>query len=119
MTRLIAPVAGLSFRGDAYPANVYEIERLIVQQLLGHHEEGLAAVLIPEPDNAYDANAMQVHVPAIDQMVGYVPRQIAARMQIMLRDGYVPRDCMVYATRIHPDHPGNPGLDVAFDMVKP
>jgi hypothetical protein len=40
-----------------------------------HHS--VVAVLVPEPDNPYDANAIAVHIGG--RMVGFLPRETAAR----------------------------------------
>jgi hypothetical protein len=65
-------VAGESFHEDAIRA----------ADEGGSHGSPLVAVLVPDPGNPYDSNAVAVHVNG--QHVGFLPREIARRTQSAL-----------------------------------
>ncbi len=47
----------------------------------------MAALLIREPANAFDENAIGVHVPALDGRIGYVPASEARWLAAVLDAG--------------------------------
>lgn len=51
------------------------------------HPETLAVVIIRNPANKFDANACEVHVPALDAMIGHLPKDIAARVAPLVDGG--------------------------------
>lgn len=80
-------VAGESFRQK-------EIRGLFGRQNLRYgHELSLDAQLVPEPANRFDRNAVQVRMQG--QLVGYLPRELAAgyaaRLGVVVALGQVPQ----------------------------
>jgi hypothetical protein len=63
----IVPVAGVSYRPDALPDESFDPGR----QLL----------LVREPENEHDPNAVAIWNEARTLQVGYVPREIAADLR--------------------------------------
>lgn len=61
------------------PDGVGELVRRNVQPFLrGEPEpEKLAGVLIRDPSNLFDANAIEVHVPMLECRVGFIPAKLA------------------------------------------
>ncbi len=106
-------VVGVTFC-DGYPDNLHRLGTLIEEN--GRPDEGIAAVLIRDPDNAYDVNAVQVHVPAIGR-VGSLPRTLAARVAPSM-DAGDPWTAEVVGVRINPDHEDRPGVDVLVTRVE-
>lgn len=51
--------------------------------------ESLAVVIRRNPENRFDANACEVHVPAIgeDGMIGHLPRDVAASLARFVDNG--------------------------------
>lgn len=103
-------VVGVSF-APTYPANLHALEQAWLNaELLG---ERLAVVFRRNPDNAYDANAVEVHVPALGDrgFVGHLTRPLAARLALELDAGVVWQAEVTYV-KMHSDHPDRPGLDI-------
>lgn len=113
MTSILSPVAGVTFCED-YPDNLHRLHALIAEH--GRPEEGIAAVLVRDPDNAYDANAVQVHVPAIGR-VGSLPRTLAARVAPSM-DAGDQWTAEVTGVRIKADHEDRPGVDLLLAKVE-
>lgn len=107
MTSILTQVAGVTFC-DGYPDNLHRLHALIAEH--GRPDEGITAVLIRDPENDYDTNAVQVHVPAIGR-IGSLPRTLAARVAPSM-DGGNPWTAEVTRVRIDPDHDERPGADV-------
>ncbi len=59
-------VAGVSFRGDALPDASFD--------------PGRRLVLVPEPENEHDPNAMSIWNEERTLQVGYVPRDVAPEL---------------------------------------
>lgn len=105
-----AAVVGVVFV-DGYPNNLYQLEALNFEaENVG---ERLAAVIVRNPDNPFDYNACEVHVPSLgdDGMIGYLPRPVAARLAAEL-DAGVEWQGEVAAIRISNDNPANPGITI-------
>ena len=64
---LVIPVAGVSFRPESLEDPSFE--------------PGLPVVLVPEPENEHDPNAVAVWNEQRTLQVGYVPREIAPRLK--------------------------------------
>jgi hypothetical protein len=77
--------------------------------------ESVSCVLLRDPDNAADPNAVQIHVPAIGR-VGMVPAVMAAPLAARMDDGHM-FQAEIVGVAIDPDHPELPGLDVAVVPV--
>jgi len=105
-----AKVVGVTFV-PAYPDNLLDLELADSRaQLDGEH---LAVVLIRNPDNEYDSNAIEVHVPALGDngMVGHLTRPIAARMAPEMDKGIL-WSAEVESVLIDPDHLDRPGISI-------
>lgn len=104
-------VVGVTFV-DGYPDNLLELERLSLDSaLLG--DEPLVALIVRNPQNRFDANACEVHVPALgdDGMIGHLPRAVAARLAPQLDAGET-WQAEVYVVRVDPNHLDKPGIDI-------
>lgn len=123
--RFSSSVVGVSFL-PTYPDILYRIEWVWAERRLfteaipdgdGMPGEGVPAVLIRNPDNEHDPNAIQVHVPAIvddtweNAMIGHLPANIARRLAPRMDAGVGTR-VWVHGLRIHTNHPDRPGIDV-------
>lgn len=119
--RFAFPVVGVSFI-DTYPANVLSLQdsidytTAVAADKLGPLTlgEGPTVVLIREPLNPYDANAIEVHVPTVGK-VGHVPKEIAARLAPSLDSG-THFTASVAAVNVNPEHPDRPGLWVQVTL---
>lgn len=107
--RYVTRVAGVSFV-DGYPDNITALNDAAVAATL--RGECLPALLVRNPDNPYDAKAIEVHAPTGGGMIGHLPRHVAARMAPRI-DGGETIAAEITAVVIHPDHPDRPGIDVA------
>ena len=106
-----AKVVGVTFVAG-YPKNLHEVDVISMSRLaLG--DEPLAAVIVRNPANQYDANACEVHVPALgdDGMVGHLPAAVAARLAPLLDAGeqWVAE---VGSVLISEENPNRPGISV-------
>jgi hypothetical protein len=109
----VVPVVGLTFV-QQYPTNLHLLSEIVAAL----PTEQLPVVLRRNPDNPHDANAVEVHIPALGDMafVGHVSREVAARLAPGIDKGqrFLAH---VYWVRIHPDKPEQPGLDIAIARV--
>lgn len=105
-----AKVVGVSFV-PGYPDNLLDLELADSKAQL--NGEPLTVVLIRNPDNEYDANAIEVHVPSIgdDGMIGHLTRPIAARMAPEMDKGII-WSAEVESVLINPDHLDRPGISI-------
>jgi len=105
-----AKVVGVSFV-PGYPDNLLDLELADSKAQL--NGEPLAVVLIRNPKNGYDGNAIEVHVPALGDngMVGHLTRPIAARMAPEMDAGVV-WSAEVESVLIDPDHLDRPGISI-------
>jgi hypothetical protein len=121
LSRLQFKVVGLTFV-DGYPDNLYRLQEVAAERYLtgpsggfGDHDapEPLPVVLIRNPANEYDANAIEVHVPALGRygMIGHVPATIAAKLAPLLDSGEEWQAGMT-AVLVHPDNPDQPGIEI-------
>lgn len=110
-----ASVVGVTFV-DGYPDNLYTLEQMHFDaSSLG---EPLVAVIRRNPDNAYDKNACEVHVPALGEngMVGHITRSLAGRLAAEL-DAGTHWAGEVEAIRISDNNPANPGLTIRLRRI--
>ena len=124
-SRLIE-VVGMSFV-PGYPANLHRLRELQEKQAVASLEGGefgdsyepepLAAVIIRNPENEYDANACEVHVPTLGRkgMVGHVPKELAARLAPLMDGGAQVRGWVEFV-RVMPGKEGNPGLTIGVEV---
>ncbi|HVK20736.1 MAG TPA: HIRAN domain-containing protein [Actinokineospora sp.] len=79
----------------------------------------VVAVLVPEPENVHDSNAIAVHVDG--RRVGYLPREVAARYLAGLHrlmaecGGLVTLEGIVVGGGFYPDGPGRLGVWLLHD----
>jgi hypothetical protein len=106
-------LVGMTFL-DGYPQNLHLLHK--AGTLRGQGVEGLPLVLIRNPDNPVDSNAIQVHSPTIDQMLGHLPAFLAAKLAPCLDDGETWL-AEVDTVLIDPDHTTKPGLLVRVTHI--
>lgn len=92
-----------------WPANVHALADACQQAAQSAGNEGLQGVMIRNPANPYDANAIQVHWPPVG-MLCHIPRDTAAWLAPML-DAGAKYHVEVWA-RVDPEHPDNPGVSI-------
>lgn len=100
-------VVGVSFV-KGYPDNITSLDELVSTQA-----ELTTVVLIRNPKNQYDTNAIEVHVPALGEhgMIGHLERPIAARMAPEM-DAGAQFVAGVESVLINPNHPDRPGISI-------
>jgi hypothetical protein len=105
-----AKVVGVSFV-PGYPQNLIELSAVSDSARL--QGEPLTAVLRRNPKNEYDANAIEVHVPALGDngFIGHVVRPIAARLAPDM-DAGGRWHAEVGDVLIDPDHMDRPGITI-------
>jgi len=123
--RLAFKVVGVTFVGG-YPQNLYRLQDIAATRYLEApgslsnpgQIEPLPVVLIRNPENPHDTNAIEVHVPALGRsgMIGHVPAGIAARLAPSIDAGAAYHSAVV-AVLIHPDNPSNPGIEIRLERV--
>lgn len=109
--RFATKVVGVKFRA-AFPDNLWALDR--AQHEADMKGEPLTVILVRDPDNEHDPNAVQVHVPALGERwayIGHLTRPIVNRMAPEM-DAGVRWDAEVESVRIHPDHIDNPGISI-------
>jgi hypothetical protein len=109
-------VRGVSFTAG-YPDNLYALESEVDRA--GVAGEPLVAVLIRNPDNEYDGNAIEVHVPSLGDewgMIGHMMAPLAARLAPEL-DAGERWQAEVEAVLVNPDHPDRPGISIKCTRV--
>jgi len=109
-------VVGVSF-APGYPDNLHSLENLAGRAYI-KGEEGLAAVLIRNPDNPFDENAIEVHIPALGDMgmIGHLPRDLSSKLAPLLDDG-MKWSAMIENVYINPDHPDRPGISISVNRA--
>lgn len=79
----------------------------------GRARELPSVVLKRNPDNQYDSNAVEVHVPALGEhgMIGHMERPLAARLAPDMDSGgrWV---AGIEAVLVDPDHEDRPGISI-------
>lgn len=112
-------VAGVTFVPD-YPDNLYELQTLFWEKraLTNSSDEFPVVVLVRNPANEYDPNAVQIHVPALGNngFVGHLPRNLAARLAPELDSG-VEWQGWVTGVAINQDHEDRPGLTIELRRI--
>lgn len=112
--RFTCPVAGVTFVAD-YPDNLLDLASVQRRKERRGDDEPLTVILRRNPENAYDANAIEVHQPHVG-MLGHVPKEIAERLAPCLDDGEI-WQAWLGDVRIHPDNPEQPGVDIKVEHV--
>jgi hypothetical protein len=104
----IIRAAGVTF-ADGYPGNLLQVRDLVEQA--DASGEALPVILRRNPDNPYDANAVEIHVPALGAMVGHLPKNVAAKLAPALDSG-LRFHTSVFAVAVDPAHLDRPGLEI-------
>lgn len=118
----VVPVVGATFVDD-YPDNIYRLRELWDRSTYTHDglpltiPEPMPVILVRNPDNEHDANAVEVHVPSGVGMIGHCSRIIAARLAPSM-DAGIEFQAWIHRIRVDPDHPENPGIDIAFKRAE-
>jgi hypothetical protein len=132
-------VVGLTFRNrngaKLYPANVHRIAELLqdaqienIRQVGGWGDlrstdppKGPKVLLVRQPDNEADPNAIQVHVPALGpkQWVGFIPAPLAARWAKRMDSGRNVLEAFVSHVPVTPGIEEKPGLEIAVIFHEP
>lgn len=104
-------VRGVSF-APGYPDNITVLDQVAAEA----HRSGepLVVVLKRNPANEYDANAIEVHVPALGDeygMIGHLTRPIAARLAPEMDSGVEWR-AAIESVLINPEFPDRPGISI-------
>lgn len=119
-------VVGVSFV-PGYPDNMYALGSLAMERYLSEPgeifttettAEPIPAILIRNPDNEFDSNAIEVHVPSLgdNTMIGHLARGVAAKVAPLMDSGDE-LAASIYLVAVHPDHPENPGIHVEIERV--
>ena len=115
-----AKVVGVTFT-PTYPDNLHQLDALLrsVERHPGSHGEGAPAIIVRNPDNTFDSNACEVHVPALGDMgmIGHLPAPVAARLAPELDAGSTWQGHVVEVL-IHPEHEERPGITVKLERVE-
>ena len=112
--RMVSPfsakVVGVSFV-PGYPDNLHRLSAASDAARLSG--EPLAAILKRNPQNQYDPNAVEVHVPALGDggFIGHLTRPIVARIAPEMDAGDVWL-AEVGDVLIDPDHMDRPGISI-------
>lgn len=104
-------VVGVSFV-PSYPDNLLVLGEAALTA--DNRGEPLVAILIRNPDNQFDANAVEVHVPALGEeyaMIGHLTRPVAARLAPELDSG-INWMAEVESVLINPEHLDRPGISI-------
>ena len=130
-------VAGVSFR-PGYPENLRRLHGIIEAKRvasLGWDDDSDAvdsaapsdydveALLIRDPANEHDVNAIEVHVPVLGRqsLIGFVPATdppLAAKFAPSMDKGD-DWSATVAAVLIDPEHPDRPGIEVTATWSRP
>lgn len=105
-----AKVVGVSFV-PGYPGNLLDLSAISDEARI--EGEPLAAVLRRNPNNEYDPNAVEVHVPALGDggFIGHLTRPIVARLAPDI-DAGGRWQAEVDDVLIDPDHMDRPGISI-------
>jgi len=129
-------IKGVSFRKPHYPGNFHRLAEIMDQaqhssitgvtswaDITDGAAETPAVVLVRDPDNIHDPNAIEVHVPALGRdmgFVGFIPAELAVKWAPRLDADPVPIvEACVAQVAIDPAHPDKPGLDIRVALHRP
>lgn len=111
-----AKVVGVSFV-PGYPDNLHALNEAADRARLDG--EPLSVVLVRNPKNKYDTNAIEVHVPALGEkggFIGHLTRPIVARMAPEI-DAGATWMAEVGDVLIDPAHMDRPGISINCKRV--
>ena len=107
---------GVTFT-PGYPDNLDALDG--AAQEAHHLDEPLPVVLVRNPDNEYDSNAVEIHVPSLGSewgMIGHMMAPLAARLAPEM-DAGVRWQAEVESVLVNPDHPDRPGISIKCTRV--
>lgn len=106
---------GVSFI-EAYPQNFLDLQAMLFDW---PGNEPCTAVLIRNPDNQYDSQAIEVHIPALGERgrVGHLPKVMAARIAPEM-DAGVPWAAYVRNILVSPAKPQQPGIEITIQRAR-
>lgn len=112
----VSRAVGMSF-APHYPHNLHDLAARVEEH--EHHEENVAAIIVRNPDNVHDANACEVHVPALGEraMIGHLPTAVAARLAPLIDVGETWQG-EIESVLISRDAPDRPGITVRLHRVE-
>lgn len=117
-------IVGLTFV-ESYPENLHTAEAALseaeTQAGWSRLDEPVAlpVALIRNPDNEFDPNAVEVHLPLLGRrrsMVGHVPADLAAKLAPSLDRGDE-WEARLVRVLVNPEHPDRPGAAVVMECV--
>lgn len=126
-------VVGVTFRKPHYPGNLHRLSEIISMAAesdirgvtswadIDAAPELPVVILIRDPANPKDPNAIEVHVPALGRemgFVGFIPAELAVKWapRIDANDRII--EAAVAQVAIDPAHPNKPGLDIRVALHK-
>lgn len=123
---------GMTFRQvdgeNVYPANLLRLaDEFEARQFddvrgtgSGSGDVAIPLVLIRDPDNEHDPNAVEIHAPALGRgdiaFIGFVPAWLAEKLAPTIDRGDV-WEARLDRVLISPDHPDKPGAQVILERV--
>lgn len=125
-------VVGMTFRTAAdgapfYPANLHRLAEIHEQRQAADVRAGgdgsgvpVPLILIRDPENPADPNAVEVHAPILGRggagWVGFVPRDLAAKLAPSMDRGDV-WEARLDRVLVMPEHPDRPGASVVIERT--
>lgn len=114
-------VVGVSF-AEGYPDNLLALREIC--EGLDLERESLPVVLLRNPDNEADPNAIEVHLPVLSAYeaservgkIGHIPASMAARLAPEL-DAGVQWLSYLFQVLIHSDHMDRPGISIRLQRA--
>jgi len=120
-TKFSTKAVGLTFvkdddGHDLYPDNLHRVDELNTDR---NQVEMMTAVLIRNPDNPHDANAIEVHVPALGDngMIGHLNKNVAKRLAPELDSGEKNWRAGVQSVNIMPGQEHQPGITIRIEAT--
>lgn len=119
-------VAGVTFR-PGYPKNLHRLREIIeadqIDEIRGDLIEPASPIevlLVREPDNQYDPNAVQVHLPILGRegFVGFIPATTAIKLAPKL-DAGLEVEAAVVGVWVTDHAPEKPGLEIQLAVTAP
>lgn len=99
--------AGVTFV-DGYPQNLLALRD--PADRAWQQGECLTAVLVRNPANPHDSNAIEIHVPSVG-MVGHMPKHLAAKGAPAM-DAGIRFAAEVVGVAFDDQHPDKPGIEI-------
>jgi len=109
-------VVGVTFV-EHYPDNLLRL-RDLSEETEANTAERLSVLLLRNPANAYDPNAVEIHVPALGEMamIGHCAREVAALIAPRMDAGERFQADVAWV-RINPEHMDRPGISIDVRRV--